>query len=43
MVAIFLGVHAEGETLENVAKPLTAEDDDEAGGSGHEQPSHQPA
>jgi len=26
IVAIFLGVHAEGETLENIAKPLTAED-----------------
>ena len=44
IIAIFLGVHAEGETLENVAKPLTAEDDDDAsGGSGHEQPTHQPA
>ena len=43
IIAIFLGVHAEGETLENVAKPLTAEDDDEAAGPGHEQPSHQPA
>ena len=32
IVAIFLGVHAEGETLENIAKPLTAEDnlDDDA-------------
>jgi MFS family permease len=28
IVAIFLGVHAEGETLENIAKPLTAEDTD---------------
>ena len=26
IVAIFLGVKAEGETLENIAKPLTAED-----------------
>jgi len=26
IVAIFLGVHAEQETLENIAKPLTAED-----------------
>ena len=44
IVAIFLGVHAEGQTLENVAKPLTAEDDDDAAaGPGHEQPSHQPA
>ncbi len=28
IVAIFLGVHAEGETLENIAAPLTAEDSD---------------
>jgi MFS family permease len=28
IVAIFLGVHAEGQTLENIAKPLTAEDAD---------------
>ncbi len=27
IVAIFLGVHAEQETLENIAKPLTAEDE----------------
>ncbi len=27
IVAIFLGVHAEQETLENIARPLTAEDD----------------
>ena len=27
VVAIFFGVHAEQETLENIAKPLTAEDD----------------
>jgi len=26
IIAIFLGVHAEQETLENIAKPLTAED-----------------
>ncbi len=26
VVAAFLGVHAEGESLENIAKPLTAED-----------------
>jgi hypothetical protein len=43
IVAIFLGVHAEGETLENIAKPLTAEDDDDAPGTGQEHPSHQPA
>ncbi|MBA2638717.1 MAG: MFS transporter [Nocardioidaceae bacterium] len=37
IVAIFLGVHAEQETLENIAKPLTAEDDlDESG----PQPAH---
>ena len=29
VVAIFLGVQAEGETLEYIAKPLTAEDDAE--------------
>ena len=28
IVAIFLGVHAEQETLENIARPLTAEDAD---------------
>ncbi|CAN5470387.1 MFS transporter [soil metagenome] len=28
IVAIFLGVHAEGQTLENIARPLTAEDAD---------------
>ena len=27
IVAAFLGVKAEGESLENIAKPLTAEDD----------------
>ena len=32
VVAIFLGVHAEGESLENIAKPLTAEDADSDGG-----------
>jgi len=30
IVAAFLGVHAEGESLENIAKPLTAEDDGDA-------------
>src|SRR4051794_32056966 len=30
IVAAFLGVRAEGESLENIAKPLTAEDDPEA-------------
>jgi MFS family permease len=38
VVAIFFGVHAEQETLENIAKPLTAEDDapPAAGGERHE-------
>ncbi len=27
LIAAFLGVHAEGQSLENIAKPLTAEDD----------------
>src|SRR4051794_9011552 len=31
IVAAFLGVRAEGESLENIAKPLTAEDDDADG------------
>jgi hypothetical protein len=31
VVAIFLGVHAEGQTLENIATPLTAEDSPEGG------------
>ena len=30
IVAVFLGVHAEQETLENIARPLTAEDADAA-------------
>ncbi len=40
VVAIFLGVHAEGQTLENIAKPLTAEDADapEAGSDRAPQP-----
>ncbi|WP_426246346.1 MFS transporter [Nocardioides sp. LHG3406-4] len=38
IVAIFLGVHAEQETLENVARPLTAEDDDTTSGSEKSQP-----
>ena len=29
IVAAFLGVKAEGQSLENIAKPLTAEDDDD--------------
>ncbi len=31
VVEIFLGVRAEGQSLENIAKPLTAEDDDAQG------------
>ena len=38
MIAIFLGVHAEQKSLESIAKPLTAEDDD-ATASGHEEAS----
>jgi MFS family permease len=40
VVAIFLGVHAEGETLENIAKPLTAEDADDEAGHGRTSPQH---
>lgn len=32
VVAIFLGVHAEGKSLEDIARPLTAEDDDAPSG-----------
>jgi len=40
VVAAFLGVHAEGESLESIANPLTAEDDpDPSSGGGHE-PAH---
>jgi len=42
VVAAFLGVHAEQEPLENVAKPLTAESDSgpSDGGTGGRQPAH---
>ena len=45
IVAAFLGVKAEGESLENIAKPLTAEDDDadEADSGSGSQPSPQRA
>ena len=43
IVAVFLGVKAEGQTLENIAKPLTAEDADEAAGPGHERAQPPPA
>jgi MFS family permease len=36
IITIFLGVHAEGETLENIAKPLTAEDEPATGGDTRE-------
>ena len=32
IVEAFLGVKAEGESLENIAKPLTAEEDADTGG-----------
>jgi MFS family permease len=39
IVAAFLGVKAEGESLENIAKPLTAEDaEDGSGGTPSPQP-----
>ena len=41
IVAAFLGVKAEGESLENIAKPLTAEEDSSAGGGPRTSP--QPA
>ena len=41
LVEAFLGVKAEGESLENIAKPLTAEEDSTAGGGPRTSP--QPA
>jgi MFS family permease len=41
VVAAFLGVKAEGQSLESIARPLTAEDDAEP--SGGKQPTHQHA
>ncbi|MFY9913144.1 MAG: MFS transporter [Nocardioidaceae bacterium] len=38
IVATFLGVHAEGKTLESIAKPLTAEDDAPRQGSDQAEP-----
>jgi MFS family permease len=45
IVAAFLGVKAEGQSLESIARPLTAEDDDAGatGSSGDKQPTPQPA
>jgi len=40
VVAAFLGVHAEGESLENIAKPLTAEDDPDPSSGGGREPAH---
>jgi MFS family permease len=36
IVAVFLGVHAEGKTLEDIARPLTAEDEDSPSGPSKE-------
>ena len=41
LAEVFLGVKAEGQSLENIAKPLTAEDADTDSGSGGARP--QPA
>ena len=40
IVAAFLGVKAEGQSLESIARPLTAEDDD-PGPATDQQPTHQ--
>ena len=46
IVAAFLGVKAEGQSLESIARPLTAEDDDPAPGTRRPHPpagpSHEP-
>jgi MFS family permease len=34
IVEVFLGIRAEGQSLESIAKPLTAEDETPSGGSG---------
>jgi hypothetical protein len=45
IVEAFLGVKAEGQSLESIAKPLTAEDDDAGttGSSDDKRPTPQPA
>jgi MFS family permease len=43
LVAAFLGVKAEGQSLESIAQPLTAEDADSGEGSGPRRPATQPA
>jgi MFS family permease len=41
VIEAFLGVKAEGQSLESIAQPLTAEDDADGGGSGSEpEPAH---
>src|SRR6476619_6980926 len=43
IVEAFLGVKAEGQSLENIAKPLTAEDEPSSGQSGSDHTAPQPA
>jgi len=43
IIAIFLGVHPEQETLENIAKPLTAEDSSDESGQSDQQTAPTPA
>jgi MFS family permease len=43
IVEAFLGVKAEGQSLESIAQPLTAEDADSSGGGGTRDTSPQPA
>ena len=43
IVAAFLGVKAEGQSLESIAQPLTAEDADEPGPSRRRAQTPQPA
>ena len=38
LVEVFLGVKAEGRSLESIAQPLTAEDDSTEPGSGEREP-----
>ena len=43
IVAAFLGVKAEGQSLESIARPLTAEDDDTDPAPGPDEHQPQPA
>ena len=43
IIAIFLGVHPEQETLENIARPLTAEDPLDEPGQSDQQTAPTPA